>query len=189
MYKVKAKNVILTLILFVTFMLFITEFCTKYSFANSSENESEVTEWNIKITSDTKDLTSKDTKDIIFKVQDNPNVARGKMAPGSTAIATIELDLNNTKYAVEFDLQADTSKLYGNFKLSAKINDEPYKIGETKIFELEDNDAFNETNGKKTITLILTWENDNSTNVTDTLLGTSCDNISIPITWTAKQHI
>jgi len=182
---VKFKNVILTIILISTSLLFLAYLLPKYSFANSFDNH----KWNVKITSDTKDLTSKETQDIIFKRQNNPNVADGKIAPGSKAIATIELDLNKTNYAVNFILNADTSMLSENFKLEAKIDNEPYIIGNTKTFELPNNKSFNEQNGKKIITLILTWKNEESNNNFDTILGASMSTLSIPITWTASQHI
>ena len=186
MHKAKAQKVILTLIFITTFLLFIASTFSKYSIAKSSELD---TEWNVKITSGTKDLTSKDTQEIKFIVQDNKNVAKGKLAPGGTAVATMELDLNKTKYAVDFELQADISKLNNNFELTAKIDGDPYIIGATKVFELQNNEVFNEKNGKKIITLILKWKSNDSLNELDTLTSISKNVISIPITWTAKQHI
>lgn len=188
MKKVEFKNLILTFLFIITLFFTINRF-VKNSFANSFNlNNDNNTEWNVKIKSDTKDITSKETKEIKFKVEENENVARGKMAPGSRAIAVIDLDLIGTKYDVDICLDADKNKLPQNFKLSANIDNEIYEIGNKLTLRLNKNHKFDELNGRKKFTIILDWE-DSENNNYDTLLLNSLDKISVPITVTVEQHI
>lgn len=175
MYKI--KKLILIFIIFVTFVLVIINVFSKYSYA-----QSEVTNWNIKITGGTNEETSKNTDDIMFIIQDNPNVAKGKFAPGCTAIANIDLDLVGTKYSVDFMLNLDSSSLIKNMNVVAKIDNENYQLGTTKVFELQDKQSFDNENGKKKIQLILTWDDLDYNDFNESF-------VLIPIQWTAKQHV
>ena len=186
MYRLKAKKVILTFAIFAIFVLFTT-----YSFAKySKRNDNNTSNWNVKITSDTKDLTLKKTQDIVFKVENNHNVVNGKIAPGSTAVAKIELDLTGTEYTVDFNLTIDKKYLDSiGFKMTATIDGESYNIGTTKILELVKGKAFSEKNGKKEILLKLNWEDDYNNKENDTKIGNDCTEIKIPINITVNQHI
>ena len=144
--------------------------------------------WNVKITNDTKDdLNSEDTQDIIFKVPNNPNVASGKIAPGTTAVATIELDLSGTNVPVDLDLEMEEDKLPSKeFTIEAFLDGEKFEIGETKVIELENNQAFTNENGQKIVTIELKWEIDDE----DATAMTMQDGkIAIPVTIKTKQHI
>ena len=176
MYKVKIKKTILTFTVIATCLLIIVSVFSKYSY---STNREEVAQVNVKLSGDTKETTSKDTEEIVFKVQDNPNVAKGKIAPGTTAIAKMEVDLTEIDFAVDFKMNADTSKLPEGFKLTAQIDGENYQMGEEKVFD--------KVNEKKTITLTLTWE-DNNSNL-QTMIGTQISDIHIPINWTINEII
>lgn len=185
MFKSRAK-IAVTFIIFVVFILLVNNNYAKYSNLATLDNN-ETTDWKVTITKDTRDL--KDTQEISFKVEDNPNVVSGKIAPGCKAVATIEVDLIGTKVPVEIVTLADESKLSKSMKLSAKIDGESYTIGSTKVIELENNSAFTEENGKKVITLELEWLNNGSNNKNDTAIGISGETIKVPITINVVQHI
>lgn len=180
MYKSKTRLVVVTFIIFVISVLLMNN-----SFAKNSINNSEITDWKVVITNDTKDL--KDTKEISFKIQDNPNVVAGKIAPGVKAVADIEVDLTDTKVPVDIITTVDDSELFKGLQLTAKIDNENYELGTTKTIELENKSGFTQKNGKKIITLELKWEN--NSNDLDTIIGTLGGSIKLPITVEVKQHI
>lgn len=182
MYKSKTKLVIATFITLVTSMFFMNNNFAKYLNVNNNE----VTQWNVVMTSDAKDL--KDTQEIKFKVENNPNVAYGKIAPGAKAYATIEINLTGTKLPVDISLVVDDSQLYNALKLTTKLDNELFKSGTTKLIELENGSEFTCENGKKIVTLELKWENNDSNNINDTIFASMHDFINIPITITVKQH-
>ncbi len=185
MFKSKAKMIAVTFIIFVVSILFFNSNYAKYSNLATLDNN-ETTDWKVTITNDTRDL--KDTQEISFKVEDNPNVVARKIAPGCKAIATIEVDLIGTRVPVEIKTLADESALPKFMKLSAKIDGKSYTLGTTKVIELENNSAFTEENGRKVIKLELEWIN-NDNNNDDTIIGMSGKTIKIPITINVTQHI
>lgn len=181
MFKSKAKIIAVTFIIFVVSILLVNNNNL------AALDNSETTNWEVTITNDTKEL--KDTQEINFKVEDNPNVVAGKFAPSCKAIATIEVDLTGIKTPIEIKLLADESRLSKSMKLSAKIDGESYTIGMAKVIELEDNSAFTEENGKKVITLELEWANNENNNKNDTIIGMNCETIKVPITLNVAQYI
>ena len=181
MNKVKSNNVILALALITSLLFFLQGSFNVVSVAKEND------EYNAKITENTKDLASKDTEEIKFIVQENPNIAKGKLAPGGIAIATIDLDLNEAISPVDFKLDV-VDKIPQNFKLTASVDGENYKIGETKLFNLEKEDEFG-NNKTKIVTLKLEWNDEENSNQLDTFIGATNDFLNIPIKWEAKQHI
>ena len=66
------------------------------------------------------------------------------------------------------------------------------KVGSSNYIPLVDNKAFTAENGKKKVTLTLTWANDDENNADDTATGMLADGsrtITIPVTLTVQQHI
>lgn len=149
--------------------LFITN-----SYANISNEENK--DWNVKITSDAKDLSFEKTEEINFKVEENENVAKGKIAPGMKATATIELDLTGNKYSVDFKMDADEEYLLkNNFNLKYYLDDEIYELGSSKLIDAEDA-------GIKIIKIELEWSKDGR-------YIQGLDRISLPININVEQHI
>lgn len=185
MYKSKAKLIAVTFIIFVIFISFMNNnFATNLYKENL--NEDEITDWKVTITSDTKDL--KDTQEMNFKVENNENVAKGRIAPGCKAIATIEISLVGTKVPVDIIVKVDDSNLHDAFKLTTKLDKEVYTSGTTKTLKLENNKAFTVENGKRILTLELEWENKQN-NITDTALGIIGGTVKVPVTINVTQHI
>lgn len=190
MFKNKAKNALMVIALFFTFIFLMTVSFAKALNNERENNNIENDEWKISIAGEGKDLTVEDTQNITFKTQNNSNVVSGKIAPGSIAIANIEIDMTGTKVPVELKTIVDNQILSNtSLKLTMEIDGEEYFSGETKIIELENEKAFDETNGKKTITLKLIWENDDDNNQIDTTMGILGSKISIPVTINVEQHI
>lgn len=184
MNKVKNNSVILTLTLITSLLFFLQG---SFNIVSIAKEKEEYNTGNVKITTNTKDSTSKDTEEIEFIVQENPNVAKGKLAPGGIAIATIELDLNGAIYPVDFKLNV-AEDIPSNFQLTAYMDGEIYRIGETKLFNLDKEDKLRNSNAKIVI-LRLEWKDEENSNKSDTFIGSTNNFLSIPIKWEAKQHI
>ena len=183
MFKSKVKMITIAFMIFVISLIYANN---NYAKIDNLENN-EVANWSVVIASDTKDL--KDTQEINFKVQDNPNVVKGKIAPGLKALASIEIDLRKTKVPVDIKATVDDSKLQECFKLTAKLDGKDYLLGSTETIELGDNKEFTEEKGKRVLTLEIEWVNDVNYNEIDTIIGNTVDSINLPITISIEQHI
>lgn len=165
--------IVLCISAFITFIII-----NQYSFALTKEKSDVLS---LKVISDTKELN---TENIMFKVQDNPNVSKGKFAPGCNAVSKIELDVTDVMFDFNFKLKSDTRLLSKNQKLIIKIDNKEYELGKEITFLRKD---FLEKS-KVEITLILVWENDNES-TEDMLFLTNNNNIQIPINWEINQKI
>ena len=58
-----------------------------------------------------------------------------------------------------------------------------------QTLDLPSGAAFTSSNGKKVVTLELTWTNDDTNNADDSTMGYAAPTITIPVTLTAQQHI
>ena len=177
MFKSKSK-------MLVVFTLMLTVFACYFTGAFASTDED--AGWKVKITSDgTKDLMES-TKEITFEVKDNPNVVKGKIAPGTTAVATAYVDLAGTEWPVEISTSIDSSNLnYENFELTTKIDGEELVSGEAKVIRPENNSKFTEQDGKIVITFELKWNETDH----DTEIGIMGETIELPIKIKVEQHI
>lgn len=167
---------------------------TRYETVGKATGTVQAAKWAVAIKSGNTTLNS-ETQEITFQVQNNSNVVPGKIAPAVTAVATIELDLTGTEVAVDFDAVINQTALssFGDsgdkLSLTAKVDGATYTSGTAQTIPLVNNAAFTEDNGKRTVTLTLTWANDDSNNVNDTATGEAAPTLTIPVTLTAKQHI
>lgn len=184
MFKGKAQLIATAFIIFVVSLLFINNNYARY--INVGKND-EITDWTVTITSDTKDL--KDTQKINFKVEDNPDVVTGKIAPGLKAVANVAINLVGTKVPVDISAIIDDTTLNNQFKLTTKLDGENYISETTKTIRLENNSAFTKENGNRILTLELEWINDDMENKNDTILGIMAGTIKVPVTINVKQHI
>ena len=187
------KWTILALILFLLVAVVAGTY-TRYETVGRGTGTVQAAQWAVAIKSGDTTLNST-TQPITFAVQNNSNVVPNKTAPDVTAVATIELDLTGTEVAVDFDAVIDQTALssFGQsgdkLSLAVAVNGTAYTSGTTQTIALENNSAFTAANGKKTVTLTLTWENDDENNVDDTATGVAAPTLTIPVTLTAKQHI
>ena len=151
--------------------------------------------WAVVMTADNGTTLNSTTQDITFTVQSNTEVVPGKIAPAVTAKAEIELDLKGTEVSVDFTptIGAYTpSTLPSADKITLTSAVEGGTVGSSNYIPLVDNSAFTASNGKKKVTLTLTWANDDENNADDTATGMLADGsrtITIPVTLTVQQHI
>ena len=184
MLKNKAKLIAMFLLMFIISAFIIGS----KNYANMlKENSEGVTNWKVAMKSDAKDLN--DTRKISFKVQDDPNIAKGKIAPGSKAIATIEIDLRETTAPVEIVANVDKKDISSQLNLTAKIDDEEYEIGTGRTIKPENEKLFTSKDGIKVIELELEWDYEGNDDRLDTEMGIMAGNISIPVSISVSQKI
>ena len=196
MRKTKVKRRIMPLLLLLVAVFVIAGTYARYSSTGTATATVNIAKWSVALTSGGNDLFS-DTQEIAFNVQENDNVAPGKIAPGTKATGTVELDLTGTEVAVDFYATIDETALSAQnlgisndkLKLTTKLGDTTLESGEPLTINLINGSAFTAQNGVKTITLELAWENDDENNSNDTALGVAGSDIVIPITFTVQQHI
>ena len=160
-------NVFLTT--FVVILLFLT--VLKYSYGKKIENDNN---WKVVITSDSKEIN--DTHEIKFKVNKSKDVVEGKIAPGLTATAEIDIDLTEFKDYVDIEIEIDDSKLCKAFSLNAKLDGK--NLNSTKIEKVK-------TGKVKKVLLELVWNE----NVENTKIGINIKSIEIPIKIRVSQDI
>ena len=168
---------------------------TRYNIKGEATATIQVAKWAVAITADDGTTLSSTTQPITFTVQSNTNVVSGKIAPAVTAVAEVELDLTGTEVAVDFDAVIDDDAIENlgasadKLTFTVEVDGTVYTSGTSQTIALVGDSAFTASNGKKTVTLTLTWENDDENNVDDTTMGEAAPKLIIPVTLTAKQHI
>lgn len=197
MRKNKVRRGVLAVILLVVAVFFIAGTYSRYSTTGGVNLQTTVAKWDVDIKNG--DTSAKSTTiNVPFTVADNDYVVANKIAPNSSATATIDLYLENTEVAVDFTATIDTTAITGlsnaNVTLTVDADGQAnthYASGETITFGLPSGNAFTAENGTKHITFTLTWANvdSTSTNTADTTNGIAGSAISIPVTLTAQQHI
>ena len=197
MHKNKVKRSIIALILLVVALFFIAGTYARYSTTGSANAKANVANWNVSIKRDNTDLTQT-TQDIVFTVEPNEYVVSNKIAPATRATAQIEVDLTGTEVAVDLKTVFDSTQLSNVISSNSKISftttvdGTSYTSNSPIYIPLVNDSAFTESNGKKTLTIAIEWENDDENNALDTAVGTATQaerTISIPVTLTAQQHI
>ena len=192
--KRTSRGIILAIALILVLYLIGSTYA-RYSTVGEATGSVPIAEWHVAITSDDGTTLNSTTQDIAFTVQSNTNVVSGKIAPAVTAVAEIELDLTGTEVAVDFDAVIDDSALAtigasaDKISLDVEVDGTTYTSGTSQTIPLVNDSAFTSSNGTKTVTLTLTWENDDNNNADDTTMGTAGGTIEIPVTLTAQQHI
>lgn len=191
----RTRRGILVALLLVLLVYIIGSTYARYSTQGVATATIQVAKWAVAITADDGTDVTDTTLPITFAVQSNTNVVPNKIAPAVTAVAEVELDLTGTEVAVDFDAVIDQSNIAtlgassDKLVFTVEVDGNTYTSGTSQTIPLENNAAFTAANGKKTVTLTLTWENDDENNVDDTTMGKAAPTLTIPVTLTAKQHI
>jgi len=204
MNKKTVKHAVIVLLLIAIAGFAIAGTVSRYSTTGTVNKTGSIANWNVAITSQGENLVTT-TKNITFDLVANLNVATGKFAPSSTATAEIELDLTGTEVAVDFAATVDNSNVsseasYDKLSLTAKLKDKPTEevpnptesiltSGGYVLIPLVNNTAFTADNGKKIVTLTLTWDNDDTNNADDTTMGIAAHTLTVPVTFTVRQHL
>ena len=193
--KTRTKRAIFVVIALLLVAYLISSTYARYSTVGKANGKVDIAKWAVVMTADNGTTLNSTTQDITFKVQSNTEVVPGKIAPAVTAKAEIELDLTGTEVSVDFTptIGAYTpSTLPSADKITLTSAVEGGTVGSSNYIPLVDNSAFTASNGKKKVTLTLTWANDNENNADDTATGMLADGsrtITIPVTLTVQQHI
>ena len=193
--KTRTKRAIFVVIALLLVAYLISSTYARYSTVGKANGKVDIAKWAVVMTADDGTTLNSTTKDITFTVQSNTEVVPGKIAPAVTAKAEIELDLTGTEVSVDFTptIGAYTlSTLPSADKITLTSAVEGGTVGSSNYIPLVGNSAFTASNGKKKVTLTLTWANDNENNADDTATGMLADGsrtITIPVTLTVQQHI
>lgn len=193
MKKSSITAIIVLLMVLTVCLYFISGTYARYADEYSGQTTVDVAKWAVSITDGTEDLTNNFT--LPFTVNTNTNVVEGKIAPGTTATAKIELDLTGTETAVDFGAtinEDDLATIFGDsaddVTLSTSITGAATS-GTTTTINLPDGQAFNSSNGKIVMELTLEWTNNDANNLSDTEVGKAGANLNIPVDITLQQHI
>lgn len=189
MHKNKVLKLFAVLILLAVSIFFIAGTFSRYTKTGEGNAKIDVASWAVAIKNGDTTLNTT-TQDINFVVADNDYVVSNRIAPATTATADIDVYLAGTEVAV--DLIANlgiASNLPTGATLSMTVDGTSYTAGSAATIALPSGQAFNATNGKKTVRLTLTWENSDERNTTDTAAGEAGSTVTVPITVTAQQHI
>ena len=193
--KTRTKRAIFVVIALLLVAYLISSTYARYSTVGEANGKVDIAKWAVVMTADDGTTLNSTTQDITFTVQSNTEVVPGKIAPAVTAKAEIELDLTDTEVSVDFTptIGAYTpSTLPSADKITLTSAVEGGTVGSSNYIPLVDNSAFTASNGKKKVTLTLTWANDDENNANDTATGMLADEsrtITIPVTLTVQQHI
>lgn len=193
--KTRTKRAIFVVIALLLVAYLISSTYARYSTVGNANGKVDIAKWAVVMKADDGTTLNSTTQDITFKVQSNNEVVPGKIAPAVTAKAEIELDLTGTEVSVDFTptIGAYTpSTLPSADKITLTSAVEGGTVGSSNYIPLVGNSAFTASNGKKKVTLTLTWANDDENNADDTATGMLADGsrtITIPVTLTVQQHI
>ena len=193
--KTRTKRAIFVVIALLLVAYLISSTYARYSTVGEANGKVDIAKWAVVMKADDGTTLNSTTQDITFTVQSNTEVVSGKIAPAVTAKAEIELDLTGTEVSVDFTptIGAYTpSTLPSADKITLTSAVEGGTVGSSNYIPLVDNSAFTASNGKKKVTLTLTWANDDENNADDTATGMLADGsrtITIPVTLTVQQHI
>ena len=176
MKKSTIVTVIAILMVITVCLYFISGTYARYADSRSGNATTSIAKWAVSITDGTDPLDNDFT--LPFTVEENQNVVAGKIAPSTTAKATIELDLTGTEVAVDFSATSITGAASSGATTTIQL---PTDGGTAK--------AFDSTNGKIEIEITLTWTNDDTFNTSDTTVGVTAGTLELPVELTLQQHI
>ena len=194
--KTRTKRAIFVVIALLLVAYLISSTYARYSTVGEANGKVDIAKWAVVMTADDGTTLNSTTQDITFTVQSNTEVVPGKIAPAVTAKAEIELDLTDTEVSVDFTptigAYTPSTTLPSADKITLTSAVEGGTVGSSNYIPLVGNSAFTASNGKKKVTLTLTWANEDENNADDTATGMLADGsrtITIPVTLTVQQHI
>ena len=194
--KTRTKRAIFVVIALLLVAYLISSTYARYSTVGEANGKVDIAKWAVVMTADDGTTLNSTTQDITFTVQSNTEVVPGKIAPAVTAKAEIELALTGTEVSDDFTTTigayTPSTTLPSADKITLTSAVEGGTVGSSNYIPLVGNSAFTASNGKKKVTLTLTWANDDENNADDTATGMLADGsrtITIPVTLTVQQHI
>ena len=191
---IKKSLIVLTMI-----MISITIYKIIQTYALFETNKTglvnqKIAKWNIELNQT--DITNGITQNIIidnFQLTENNNVLSGKIAPGISGALDLTLDPKDTDVSIRYDL---TLEDIGNqpIKISSIEMIEGtgtlLKTGENTYTGLMNLNNIKNSTSKVTVRITVYWENDESNNEKDTIIGMQYGlKLSVPITVSVKQYL
>lgn len=198
--KTVKRSVIIILALFLL-ISFIGGTYARYTSSANGEGEIDIAKWAVKVNDTDISKVSTDFQ-LTFSTDANADIVSGKIAPGGTATAYVDVDLTGTEVSVNFDcnladnasdnLKAVFGENYANH-VSLSVGT-PVLEGTTSNMTL---DAANKTvkigtaamSGKVRVPIVLTWTNKTENDAADTTTGADQTNVTVPVTLTVQQNI
>ena len=191
--KTRTKRAIYVAIALLLIAYLISSTYARYSTEGKASGKVDIAEWHVVMQpNDGGAALTSTSRDITFTVQSNTNVVPGKIAPAVTAVAEIELDLTGTEVAVDFTATVGDltpTNLPSSDKINLTSTVQGGTPGTSTTIPLVNQSAFTSSNGKKKVTLTLTWTNDDENNADDTATGIAGGTLTVPVTLTVQQHI
>lgn len=210
MDKKTVKLVIVVAMLLVIALYFVGGTYARYASEYNGTASLNVAKWATKIKGD--EVGENTTLTLNFTTEDNDNVVSGKIAPEVTATAKAEIDLEGTEVAVDVliagtqgDLENAISSAVeslgmeaGDISIKAEVTAEgsasskvqATEEGKKYQIDLPDKSSgFTKGNSIVTISIKVTWKNNDDHNTNDTSAGKTAGTLSVPVKLTVQQHI
>lgn len=188
-----------TFLLILSFALVaITTAAITYTFARytntaTGTSAAQVAPWIVKVNGT--DITANNTFTAgEINWSDNENIADGYTAPGRDGKFNIEIDPTGAKVAMEYEVSIDTTEFdaYDQiiiYEVKNTTTDEVLTKNSdgnyTGIITLEEV----ENGTVQDLEVTIKWNNDEANNTSDTTIGSTIEQIQIPVTVTASQYL
>lgn len=182
--------IVVIILIFVSIYLISSSYALFESDSNGLIN-SDIGEWTIKLN----DYLISDTSEVSFDVDnfqyaESTHTADDYIAPGRNGYFDVVLDPKGTQVAVKYDISLDMENTYAdNISLNVNVSDGQDVVQTAEntysgVFSLED------IENEETITLRIgiEWLNHVNYDASDTQLGLTGGNISIPVTVNVTQY-
>lgn len=126
----------------------------------------------------------------------NSNVAKNKIAPGSPCLAQFILDLTDTEVAIDYNISIDASIFDAEFGVGrttfsiVENGTTPVTLGKDRFIPLVGRNKFTNATGVYIFDMFLTWNNpaDGTSDLDDTNFMLSHKNFALPMLVKVKQH-
>lgn len=190
----KKSLIILTIIMICVTIHRIVQTYALLETNKTGQIQQKIAKWNIELNET--DITNGLSEDIIidnFQLSQNSNVLAGKIAPGINGSVDLSLDPKDTDVSIRYDLTL------------AELEEQPIKISSIEIVEgtgtliqtgentytgLMNLNKIKNGNAGVTVRINVYWENDESNNDRDTLIGTQYGlKLRVPIKVSVKQYL
>lgn len=170
---------------------FLGESFSRYFSKSETEKNIDVATWKVNLKEGENSLEKNFNVNLPLTTEANPNIGSNKFAPGSSAKASLTLDLTGTEVSIDYNLTVGSLKnQIGLSDITLSVvdnNNNEIKLGKDVYVPLENGQKFTSENGIIKFNFNLTW-NANSDNSADTILALTQDALSLPVYVKIKQH-
>ena len=164
---------------------------SRYLSTASGTSTAKVAPWVIKVNGT--DIVAENSftfKNIIWST--NQYISDGYIAPSRTGTFDLEIDPSDSKVAVQYKVKIDTTNIDSYPQITVK----EVKVGDTTLNAESDGTYTKvidlsavESGTKDKVTVTIEWVNADTNNDSDTNIGSTVEDLSIPVTVTASQYL